>query len=218
MRLVRSKRICLVVLIVCACLVSGCFSTLQTAKVEDGFSFTSGVYAYAVERYGYPKSHYEDHFLLILMPRYGRAATERRVGTEIGLRFLTDLVDKGRVGEPFGILLGEFKLQVPKNRYLELALGLDFYFFYPGSVYLLASKELSNTLTLYGSGELFGGLYSFATEENETGLYPKVTLGTQMSISKNVSVLVEMEKWFYSEWDWRENLRFAAGLKVVPSR
>lgn len=216
---------CIVLRFVCACmlaspafLVSGCFSTLQTAKVEDGFSFTGGVYTYAVERYGYPKSHYEDHFLFILMPRYGRAATERRMGTEIGLRLLTDLVDEGKVGEPFAILLGEFKLQIPKNKYLELALGLDFYFFYPGSIYLLASKDLSKTFTLYGSGELFGGLYSFAMEENETGLYPKVTLGTQMSISKNVSVLAEMEKWFYSEWDWRENLRLAAGLKVVPSR
>ncbi|NIM99258.1 MAG: hypothetical protein GTO24_14610 [candidate division Zixibacteria bacterium] len=216
---------CIVLRFACACilaspafLVSGCFSTLQTAKVEGGFSFTSGVYTYAVEKYGYPKSHYEDHFLFILMPRYGRAATERRMGTEIGLRLLTDMVDEGKVGEPFAILLGEFKLQIPKNRYLELALGLDFYFFYPGSIYLLASKDLSKTFTLYGSGELFGGLYSFAMEENEIGLYPKMALGTQMSISKNVSVLAEMEKWFYSEWDWRENLRFAAGVKVVSPR
>jgi hypothetical protein len=204
-----------VIFILLSCLLSGCFSTLQTAKVEDGFSFTSGIYNYTVEKH-YPKRYYEDYYVFILMPRYGWAATENRIGAEIGIRAMTDLVTEGKSSDPFWIILEEFKLQIPKNKHIDLAFGFDFYLIFPGSIYILASKDLSKTFTLYGCGELFGALYNITLEENETGFYPKMTIGTQVNFNKNVSGLIEMEKWFNSDWDWRENLRFAAGVKFVP--
>jgi hypothetical protein len=203
-------------LMLAVCLLSGCFSTLQTAKVTDGFSFTGGVYSYTVEKHSYHKSHYEDHYLLILMPRHGWPATEKRWGFEGGVRLISDWVDPDDPEDPIWIFLEEFKLQIPRNKHLDLAFGVDFWLILPGSIYVLASKDLNKTFTIYGSAELFGGLYSITLEENETGLYPKVTSGCEINFHKNFSGLIEMENWFNPDWNWRENIRFAAGIKVVP--
>lgn len=216
---------CIVFRFVCACilaspafLVSGCFSTLQTAKVEDGFSFTSGVYTYAVERHGYPEYHYENHFLLILMPRYGWAATEKRWGFEGGIRVVSDWVDPGYPEDPVWLFLDEFKLQIPKNRHLDLAFGADFCLIIPGSVYILASKDLNETFALYSSCELFGALYSLTLGENKTGFFPKITLGSEIKLYKNLSALIEMERWFGTGWDAWESTRFAVAMKMTPGK
>jgi hypothetical protein len=199
-------------------LLSGCFSTLQTAKTSDGFSFTGGLYSSTIKRHAYPESLYEDHYLLILMPRYGREATEKKVGLEAGVRLLTDRIDRSQSEKSVLLMAEEFKLQIPRNRYLDLAFGVDFYLIYPGSIFILASKDLSKTFTLYGSGELFAGLYSVTLGENETGFYPKVTLGSEINFYKHFSALIEIENWFNTGWDARENLRFAAGVKVIPGK
>lgn len=199
-------------------LLSGCFSTLQTAKTSNGFSFTSGLYTYTNTTYRYPKRSYENHYLLILMPRYGKAATERKVGLEGGLRIVSDVIDHYEEEKPFWLFLEEFKLQFHRNRYLDLAWGIDFWLIYPGSVYVLASKDLNKTFTLYGSGEIFVGLYSITLGENENGFYPKITLGSEINFYKNFSALVEMEKWFNTSDNLRESIRFAVGVKVSPSK
>ena len=218
MKMVMAKLICILAVLFLPFVLSGCFSTLQTAKVTDGFSFTGGVYSYTVEKHRYPSSDYEDHYLLILMPRHGWAATEKRWGFEGGVRLISDWIDPDDPQDLVWILLEEFKLQIPKNRHLDLAFGVDFWLILPGSIYVLASKDLSKTFTIYGSAELFGGLYSMTLGERETGFYPKVTSGCEINFHKNFSALIEMENWFNSEWDWRENMRFAAGIKVVPGR
>lgn len=199
-------------------LLSGCFSTLQTAKTSNGFSFTSGLYTYTAERYSYPKSYYENHYLLVLMPRYGRAATERKVGLEGGFRIVSDVIDHNEWEKPFWLFLEEFKLQFHRNRYLDLAWGIDFWLVYPGSVYLLASKDLSKIFTPYGSVELFGGLYSITLGDNENGFYPKITLGSEINFYKNLSTMVEMEKWFITGQNLRESIRFAVGVKVSQAK
>ncbi|KPL00420.1 MAG: hypothetical protein AMJ91_04845 [candidate division Zixibacteria bacterium SM23_73_3] len=218
MRFIFPKFIFSCILVFTVFLLSGCFSTLQTAKTSDGFSFTGGLYSYTIEKHSYPESHYEDHYLLILMPRYGWAATEKKFGLEGGIRLVSDLLDQEKSGKPFWIFLEEFKLQIPRNRYLDLAFGVDFWLILPGSVYILASKDLSKTFALYGSGELFGGLYSITLGENKTGFYPKLTLGSEINFYKNFSALIEIENWFNTGWDARENIRFAAGVKVIPAK
>jgi hypothetical protein len=152
------------------------------------------------------------------MPRYGRGATERKVGLEGGFRIVSDLIDHYEGEKPFWLFLEEFKLQFHRNRYLDLAWGIDFWLIYPGSVYVLASKDLNKTFTLYGSGEIFGGLYSITLGENENGFYPKITLGSEINFYKNLSTLVEMEKWFITGQNLRESLRFAIGVKVSQAK
>ena len=168
--------------------------------------------------YDYPRSYYEDYYFLILMPRYGREATEKRVGLEGGIRLLTDLIDTSPSDKAILIMAEEFKLQIPRNKLLDLALGVDFYLIYPGSIFVLGSKYLSKTFTLYGGCELFGGLYNVTLGERKNGFYPKLTLGSEINFYKNFSALVEAEQWFNTGWDSRENTRFAIGMKFSPSR
>jgi len=155
---------------------------------------------------------------MILMPRYGRSATERKVGLEGGLRIESDVIDHYEWEKPFWLFMEEFKLQVPRNKYLDLSFGVDFYLIYPGSIYFIASKDLSKIFTPYGSVELFGGLYSITLGENENGFYPKITLGSEINFYKNFSTLVEMEKWFNMGQNPRENIRFAVGVKVSQAK
>jgi hypothetical protein len=207
-----------VIFIFLTCLLSGCFSTLQIAKVEDGFSLTGGVYTYTAEMYDHPNYHYENHFLLILMPRYGWPAKEKRWGFEGGIRVVSDWIDPDYPQDPVWLFLDEFKVQIPKNRHLDLAFGADFLLIIPGSVYILASKDVNETLTLYGGLELFGALYSLTLGENEAGFFPKVTLGSEINLYKNLSALVEMERWFATGWDPWENTRFAVAMKITPGK
>lgn len=218
MRLIYLKFIFSSICVFAVFLISGCFSTLQTAKITDGFSFTGGLYSYSIERYSYPESHYENHYLIVLMPRSGWPASEKKFGWEIGIRLISDWIDPDDPDNPIWLFLEEFKLQIPRNRYFDLAFGADFYLIYPGSIYMIVSKDISKTFTLYGSGELFGGLYSITLGENETGFYPKLTLGSEIRLHRNFAVLVEMERWFNTDWDSRENLRFATGLKFTPPK
>jgi len=199
--------------------LSGCFSTLQTAKTHNGLTVTTGLYRYTFRRHlhlrnGYHKSYYETHYLLIWMPRYGRAAAEKRFGWEVGLRVITDVIESYGSGKSGWLLGEEFKLQIPKNRYLDLSGGLVFWGPYPGSFCLYFSKDLSRTFTLYGSGELFGGLYTFPLRNSEKKISAKFSLGSEINLSHRVSALAEVEKWFNTGWDLREEFRFAGGVKI----
>lgn len=218
MKFMFLKFIFICILVFTVFLLSGCFSTLQTAKTSDGFSFTGGLYSYTIEKHSYPESRYEDHYLLILMPRYGRAVTQRKFGLEGGLRLVTDVIDHYTWEKPVWLMGEQFRLQIPRNRYLDLSFGVELWGIYIGSVSVFASKDLSKNFTLYGSGEIFGGLYSITLGENETGFYPKLTLGSEINFWKNLSALVEIERWFNTGWNSRENIRFAAGVKVVPAK
>ena len=206
------------VLLFSAFLFSGCFSTLQTAKTSNGFSFTSGLYTYSTKKHEYDKSFYEDRYLLILMPRWGRRATETRVELEGGVRFISDAIDRYEEDEHIWILSEEFRLQVPRSRYLDLAFGVEFWWFLPGSFSIFASKDVSKTFTPYGSLEFFGALYNITLGEREDGFYPKFTVGSEINFHKNLSALVEMERWFNTGETLRENTRFAAGIKVYPGK
>jgi hypothetical protein len=218
MRSIFIKSVLACVLLFSAFSFSGCFSTLQTAKTTNGFSFTSGLYNYSTKEYRDSKSFYEDHYLLILMPRWGRRATETRIGLEGGARFISDAIDRYEKEDLLWILSEEFKLQIPRNRYLDLAFGAEFWWFFPGSISIFASKDLGKTFTPYGRMEFFGALYNITLREREDGFYPKLTLGSEINFHKNFSALVEIERWFDTGESSRENTRFAAGIKVCPGK
>lgn len=113
---------------------------------------------------------------------------------EGGLKVVSDIVDHKGWEKPFWLVLGEFKLQIPRNKYFDLAFGAGFYYIYPSSAYIIVSKDLSKIFTLYSSGEILGGLYSNFQRENETGFFPKLSLGSGINFHKNLSAIVEIER------------------------
>jgi hypothetical protein len=193
-----------------------CFSVPQTANTTDGVSFTFGLWEYStpVRRVspfpGYqPKSHYENHYLLIFMPRVGRKASQKRLGIDYGFELATDPEPSKDDGLSIVLLSQDFKLQIPKNRYVDLALDLRFWWIYPSDLFLLIGKDLSKPFTLYAKGGWSNRSYIIPREEDENRVISMLTLGSQIKLDKNVSFLIEMERWFNPEWDRRESLRFA---------
>ena len=216
------KKITLIFFLLLLPFLSNCFTTLQTAKTNDGFSLTAGVQRYQVEKCSWQGCYYEGNYLLILAPRLGKKATTKRCGFEGGLRVITDVID--RDGRPTSALLfPEFKLQMPRDEPLDWAFAVDFSPFYAGRKFLkfpplpcsfatLFSKDLSRVFTVYGEIKIPGVFYSFTDEENEGGFLPKITLGSEINLKENFSLLVEVERWFILEQEPRENLRFSLGI------
>jgi len=190
------------------------FSAPQTANTADGATFTFGVYELSTKKrtlvspFYQGKRHYENHYHIIFMPRVGTKATQKQFGIDFGFDLATE--EPPPDGELPIVLLGEdFKLQIPKNRYVDLALDLKFWWIYPSDLCFIISKDLSKVFTLYGKGGWSNRSYIIPQEENENTVISMFTLGSQIHLDKNVSFLVEMERWFNPEWDKRESLRFA---------
>jgi hypothetical protein len=153
------------------------------------------------------------------MPRVGSKATPKQFGIDFGFDLATDEPTTPDGGLPIVLLGEDFKLQIPKNRYVDLALDLKFWWIYPSDLCFIISKDLSKVFTLYGKGGWSNRSYIIPQEENENTVISMFTLGSQIHLDKNVSFLVEMERWFNPEWDRRESLRFAGALCVnVASR
>jgi hypothetical protein len=202
-----------------------CFSAPQTANTTDGATFTFGIYELSTKKriWVFPpyqgKSHYENHYHIIFMPRVGSKATQKQFGIDFGFDLATDELTTPDGGPPVVLLGEDFKLQIPKNRYVDLALDLKFWWIYPSDLSFIIGKDLSKVFTLYGKGGWSNRSYIIPQEEDENRVISMLTLGSQIHLDKNVSFLVEMERWFNPEWDKRESLRFAGALCVnVASR
>ena len=201
-----------------------CLSAPQTANTTDGATFTFGIYELSTKKRIWVspsyrgKSHYENRYHIIFMPRVGSKATPKQFGIDFGFELATNWSTSPQ--DPPVVLLGEdFKLQIPKNRYVDMALDLRFWWIYPSDLFLLISKDLSKLFTLYGKGGWSNRSYIIPREEDENRVISMLTLGSQIKLDKNVSFLVEMERWFNPEWDRRESLRFAGVFCVrVASR
>ena len=192
-----------------------CFSAPQTANTTDGVTFTFGVYELSTKKrirvspFYQGKTHYENHYLLIFMPRVGRKASQKQFGIDFGFDLATDVQTTPDGGLPVVLLGEDFKLQIPKNRYVDFAIDLRFWWIYPSDLFLLVGKDLGKVFTLYGKGGWSNRSYIIPHEEDENRVISMFTLGSQIHLDKNVSFLVEMERWFNPEWDKRESLRFA---------
>ena len=187
-----------------------CFSSLQTAKTRDGFGFTTGVYRY--EFLHGSDNHWEDHYFLILAPSIGRTATERRLGLEGRFKILTDAIDKDE--EPaLWFPIAELKIQMYKNRYVDLALTTEFWVFYPATLSMIVSRDINNYFTLYGQYKLMSTFYVLSLRESETGFTSAFTFGTEINLTKNISTLFEVERWLASEHlREREKTRYSLGV------
>jgi hypothetical protein len=203
---------------ICTCLVlsilmlifMSCYSTLQTAKTRDGFGFTTGVYRYEVLYHW--KNQWEDHYFLVLTPSFSRAAQKNRTGLEGRLKLLTDAIDKD--GEsPFWWVSEELKIQARKNKYLDWALSFEFWLYYPGSLSLIISKDLNKLFTPYAQYKLLAGSYLLAERESKSGLFSTLNLGTEINLTRNISVLLEVEKFLTRKWlNDREMTRYSLGV------
>lgn len=194
--------------------VSGCFTTLQTAKTTDGASFTTGIQRYQVEEEKFHpvyEKHYESYHLLVLMARFDRIATRHKVGWDFGLKFLTDKIDHGNY-DPVGFLSEEFKVQFPRKLPFDLALAAELWLYYPGSFSVLLSKDLSPKFTLYSELKLVGALYDLSERDEIFGFRPKGTLGTEINLIRNLSLLFEIESFFNYYHDSKLDTRLNAGV------
>jgi len=186
-----------------------CFSSLQTAKTRGGFGLAAGVYRYEVLRHW--KNHYENHYFLILAPSIGKVAQKNKSGIEGRLKLLTDVIDKDSEGLWF--VSEELKLQIPKNKLLDFSFAGELWFYYPGSLSILVSKDLNKIITLYGQYKLIAGPYLLSEGDFKRDIMSTVNLGTELNLTKNISALFEMEKWLSKEWiNEREKTRYAVGM------
>ncbi|MDH4222472.1 MAG: hypothetical protein OEV55_02915 [candidate division Zixibacteria bacterium] len=189
-----------------------CYSTLQTAKTRDGFGFTTGVYRYEFLRHWY--NRWEDHYFLILTPSFGRTAQKNRTGLEVRLKLLTDAIDKD--GEsPFWWVSEELKIQAHKNKYLDWALLFEFWLYYPGSFSLIISKDLNKIFTPYAQYKLLSGSYLLEDRDYKSGLLSTLNFGTEINLTRNISVLLEVEKFLTQRWlNDREMTRYSLGVNL----
>lgn len=204
------KFLIFLLLSVLICSSLSCFSSLQTAKTTDGFGFTTGVYRYEFLRHS--DNQWKDHYFLILAPSIGRAATERRLGLEGRVKFLTDVIDKD--GErALWFPVEELKIQAYKNRYIDFALTTELWLFYPASLSVIASRDINKYFTLYGQYKVVGGLYNLSLRDSETGFTSAFTFGTEINLTKNISTLFEVERWLTREHLLeRERTRYSLGV------
>jgi hypothetical protein len=194
-----------------------CLSAPQTANTTDGVSFNFGLYEFSTPNIrispGRPtKINYKNHYVVIFMPRVGRKASQHQLGIDYGFELATEPEPSKDDELPIVLISQDFKLQIPKNRYVDLALDLRFWWIYPSDLLLLISKDSGKLFTLYGKGGWSNRSYVIPHEEDENRVISTLTLGSQIKLDKNVSFLVEMERWFNPEWDRRESLRFAGSF------
>jgi len=183
---------------------------LQTAKTTDGFGFTTGIYRYEFLRRS--DNQWKDHYFLILAPSIGRTAAEHRLGLEGRFKILTDAIDKD--GEPaLWFPIAELKVQMYKNRYVDLALTTEFWVFYPATLSMIISRDINEHFTLYGQYKLMSTFYVLSLRESESGFTSAFTFGTEINLTKNISTLFEVERWLASEHlRDREKTRYSLGV------
>jgi hypothetical protein len=187
-----------------------CYSTLQTAKTRDGFGFTTGVYRYEVLRHW--NNRWEDHYFLVLVPGIGRAVQENKTGLEARVKLLTDIIDEDYKEDPLWFVSEELKIQARKNKYLDWALSFEFWLYYPGSLSLIISRDINKLFTPYVQYKLLAGSYLLEERESKSGFFSTLNLGAEINLTRNISVLLEVEKFLTRKWlNDREMTRCSLG-------
>jgi hypothetical protein len=205
---------------------AGCFTSLETAKTVDGASLTAGVQRYTVEETecvdGDCRATKASHHFVVLMPRFGVAATERQIGLDFGLRFLTDWLDHPDRSAGWLWTL-EPKLQIPKNRVADVAVGAEFFTLYPQSVSLFLSRDLRARVpdaTPYARLTFLSAFWNLLHGERGDleGVATRVTFGVAFTLHARLRTYVEVER--YADTDIDGDIRAAAGVEfaITPLR
>ena len=189
-------------------LLAGCFTTLETAKTVDGASMTLGV-----QRYSLYETRDESHYFLVLMPRFGVAATEDNFGLDFGVRFLTDALDHPRSRQAGWMFQIEPKLQLPENPIADVAVGAEFLLVYPWSFSVFVSRDLGPHVTPFARATFQPALWNLLRGDRADvpGIATRLTLGTAVSPGRNVWLFLEGERYVGGIDD--RDVRVAGGVE-----
>lgn len=140
-------------LVLAAPALSGCFTTLETAKTVNGASLTVGAQRYVEEDTECDaagcRSVERGHYFLVVMPRFGVAAKPGRFGFDFGVRVVSDVLDHPASREAGYLVTVEPKLQFPPNPVADIAIGMELLVVRPTSLSLFVSKDVLPWLTPY---------------------------------------------------------------------
>ncbi len=148
----------------------GCFSSLQTAETVDKFGFTVGIDTF-------------QHPYLVAMPRAGIRAQANRPGLDVGMKFWFDIWDPKAK-----LLFEDVKIQAPENRFVDVAVDVEFLLYYPFSTSLLVSRDFGHLWTFYGESEAI--LMGVLNPLDKDAFY-KVTLGGRFKPIRHVAFSLE---------------------------
>lgn len=201
----------------------GCFTTLETAKTVDGASLTAGVARYTTEETRCDGSDCrevdEPHGFLVIMPRFGVAATDSTFGFDFGLRFLTDRFDHPYTRDAGWLWTVEPKLQIPRNHIADVAFGVDFLGLYPKDLSLFVSRDVTPAVSPYGRLTFLWAFWNLVHGElaDTEGAAKRLTLGLALTLERWLCVYVEGERYFGDLGDGNPEVRPAVGIELRPS-
>jgi hypothetical protein len=150
--------------------VSGCLSSLQTANTVDKFGFTVGVDTF-------------QHPYLVAMPRAGVEAKANKPGLDIGAKLWADILDPEIM-----LLFEDVKVQIPKNRFIDVAVDAEFLLYYPFSTSLLISRDIGNLWTVYGE---FEAVFLCVLNPFDKDAFHKITIGGRFKPIHHIAFSLE---------------------------
>ncbi len=169
----------------------GCNSAMfQKADIADGSQATLGV-----TRVEDGEQTDVSDYSVFLKGSIGRRASRSSIGYEIGLTFIAPLrnkndqaisPDEARAGtfpNQWAGVFPEFKLQVPRRLPIDVALDLRLMTYLPERIAIIASKDISDKVSIYGS-------YAYATSMGGIA-----TLGTEITLRRRFAFYLEHTRW-----------------------
>lgn len=197
----------------------GCFTTFKTAKTIEGASLTLGSQRYVLEETEFVDGEYKNvetgHYFLVALARVGSTAERNKFGYELGMRIVTDAIDHPESRDAGYILTLEPRLQLPKNRYLDIALGVDFAsLVLPGGASLYLSRDVTRWFTPYTEIKSQLALWSLLHGERIRDFTPRLTIGTAFTTRRFGRYYFEGEG--YPDDSVEDQVRFSIGVELPP--
>lgn len=173
--------------------LAGCHSAFfQSAKIKEGVNLTAGLTrADAADASGV------SDYSIFIKGEIGREAHRYRFGYSTGLSFISPFKRRQRdfLGEPdtdigtypneWAGVYPEFKLQIPRRLPVDIAIDARFMGYLPERISVLASRDLAELLTVYGTVSYIATL---------KGL---VCLGSELKLTSDLSLLIESTLWLH---------------------
>jgi hypothetical protein len=171
--------------------LSGCHSAVfQTAKTKQGANVTAGV-----TRVDAADVTGVSDYSVSLKGEIGREAHKYRFGYSVGLTFISPFkkrqrdflgesdTDTGTYPNEWAGVYPEFKLQLPERLPVDIAFDARLMGYLPERISAIASYDLRDRVTLYGS---------FSYVATLEGI---VCLGSEIRLTRTLSVLMESSAW-----------------------
>jgi len=189
------KRIFFIMAISFVLFTGGCLTTLQTARIRSGPGLTIG----------YQKLPFQYHEVTgVIIPSLGISAQKDRLGFSFSFPVLIEYNYEYGSWEGWNVS-DEIKIQLPQNKWLDIAIGGDFWLYIPIERFLIISRGISRKLSLYG--EIRNG--DFPEFAGPDIISTKVTIGIEWNAFSHASILSDL-----SYWHTREDVEESANNMV----